>query len=183
MVGARNTVDKERVLQAAEAIVAERGAAALTIDAVANAAGITKGGVQSSFGTKDALVCAMVDRWLQDDSKRFERLLGSDNPSVLKRTLAHVKTTRMADDASQARVASLMVSVLQSVDHRKNLRHWYSERLAGLDVTLEHQQMAMVAFLATEGAFFLKFFGLVDFDQKRWDILFDKLEALVTSMD
>ncbi len=51
-MGRKRTIDRDWVLTVAERIVGERGASALTIDAVANAAGITKGGVQSSFGTR-----------------------------------------------------------------------------------------------------------------------------------
>jgi AcrR family transcriptional regulator len=59
-MGRRQTIDREKVLAVAEDIVGQRGAAALTIDAVAKAAGITKGGVQSAFGTKEALIAAML---------------------------------------------------------------------------------------------------------------------------
>ena len=43
---------------AAEAIVVSKGAAALTIDALAKAMNISKGGVQYAFTSKDVLVSA-----------------------------------------------------------------------------------------------------------------------------
>lgn len=43
--------------------MAEVGAAGLTFDAAAKAAGITKGGVQYCFGTKSNLIRAMIARW------------------------------------------------------------------------------------------------------------------------
>jgi AcrR family transcriptional regulator len=46
-MGRYQPVDRDKVLDAAEAILRTRGIAALTIDAVAKAAGISKGGVQS----------------------------------------------------------------------------------------------------------------------------------------
>ncbi len=42
-------------------LVAEHGAQALTIDALAKAAGVTKGGVQYHFASKDLLVTGLLD--------------------------------------------------------------------------------------------------------------------------
>lgn len=47
MSGRPRTIDRDKVLDAAEAIVSRVGASGLTFEAVARAAGITKGGVQS----------------------------------------------------------------------------------------------------------------------------------------
>ena len=77
-MGRRRTIDRDHVLAVAEGIVAQRGAAALTIDAVAKAAGISKGGVQSSFGTKEGLIAAMLQYWLQDYAQRARALAGDD---------------------------------------------------------------------------------------------------------
>lgn len=62
-MGRQRTIDRDKVLDAAENIVLNQGAAALTIDAVAKSMGISKGGVQYCFGNKDALIDAMFERW------------------------------------------------------------------------------------------------------------------------
>lgn len=62
-MGRQRSIDRDKVLDTAEEIVATQGAAGLTIDAVAKAMGISKGGVQYCFGSKDALIDAMFDRW------------------------------------------------------------------------------------------------------------------------
>src|SRR5690606_31627342 len=56
MAGRPRTIDRDKVLDAAEAVVMRAGAAGLTIDAVAREAGITKGGVQYAFGSKENLI-------------------------------------------------------------------------------------------------------------------------------
>ncbi len=63
-MGRPRTIDRDKVLEAAEAIVLREGATALTFEAVAKASGITKGGLQYCFGTKDDLVAALVERWM-----------------------------------------------------------------------------------------------------------------------
>ena len=39
----------------------------------------------------------------------------------------------------------------------------------------EEGRRARLAFLATEGAFFLRFFGLLPMDQKQWDATFSDI--------
>ncbi|MGQ3294545.1 MAG: TetR/AcrR family transcriptional regulator, partial [Shinella sp.] len=62
MAGRPRSIDRDKVLDAAESIVVESGAAGLSFEAVARAAGITKGGVQYCFGTKENLIRAMIER-------------------------------------------------------------------------------------------------------------------------
>ena len=63
MVGRPRSIDRDKVLDAAEALVTEKGAAELSFESVARAAGITKSGVQYCFGTKENLIRSMIERW------------------------------------------------------------------------------------------------------------------------
>lgn len=67
MVAARSALSsaRERIFTAAEQVVNEVGAARLTLDAVAQAAGISKGGLLYHFPSKDALLGAMAERYVQ----------------------------------------------------------------------------------------------------------------------
>ena len=58
----RRPSSREAILDAAEAIVLTQGAAHLTLDAVAEQAGVSKGGLLYNFHTKEILLQAMVDR-------------------------------------------------------------------------------------------------------------------------
>jgi AcrR family transcriptional regulator len=53
---------RDKLLDAAEAVVVRQGIASLTLDAVAAEAGLSKGGLLHHFPTKDRLVEAMVTR-------------------------------------------------------------------------------------------------------------------------
>ena len=59
---ARRVSSREAILDAAEAVVLADGAAHLTLDAVAERAKISKGGLLYNFRTKEALLQAMIDR-------------------------------------------------------------------------------------------------------------------------
>lgn len=62
-MAARGSGDATRrsVLAAAAEIVAVEGAARLTLDAVADRVGLSKGGILHHFATKDSLIAAMID--------------------------------------------------------------------------------------------------------------------------
>ncbi len=59
---------RDAILDAAEAVVKDAGAAHLTLDAVAERAGVSKGGLLYNFPSKDALVEGMIARCVD----RFE---------------------------------------------------------------------------------------------------------------
>lgn len=69
---------RDRVLDAAEAVVLRLGATGLTLEAVAAEAGVSKGGLLHHFPTKDRLIEAMVSRcaenWRTCATDRYERM-------------------------------------------------------------------------------------------------------------
>ncbi|MGM9491056.1 TetR/AcrR family transcriptional regulator [Ideonella sp. YS5] len=61
---------RERLLEAAAAIVSEQGVHELTLEAVAAAAGVTKGGLIYHFKTKDELLGALVETMMAQVEER-----------------------------------------------------------------------------------------------------------------
>jgi AcrR family transcriptional regulator len=72
---------RTRVLEAAAAVVAERGAGAATLDQVAAAAGFTKGAVYSNFASKDELFLALLQEQVTARVEGVERAL-RDTPDL-----------------------------------------------------------------------------------------------------
>jgi len=167
-MGRRNTIDRGHVLAVAEQIVNEFGAGALTIDAVAKAAGITKGGVQSCFGTKEGLIAAMLERWIEAHEARVQELLPAA-PTQLDLLRLHVQLTASDDVDAQRRVAGLLSALLDSPTHLEQIRDWYRAKMRMLP---KNDNAAQVAFLATEGAFFLRYLGLIEYSEKQWKAIF-----------
>jgi AcrR family transcriptional regulator len=177
MAGRPRSIDRDRVLDAAEGIVAEGGAAGLTFDAVARAAGITKGGVQYCFGTKENLIRAMIERWGNTFEAEVMVHTGGDrSPRAIIR--GHLSATRDSDEAEHSRSAAMMTALLQSPEQVASSRVWYTQRLAGLDMGKEEDRQTALAFLAGEGAFLLKAFGLIDLTHNQWTALFADMLAL-----
>lgn len=180
MAGRPRSIDRDKVLDAAEALVVTTGAVALSFDAVAKAAGITKGGVQYAFGTRDNLIRAMIARWEEAFDAEVAGRAGPD-PSPRAMIRAHLAATRDADEADHSRFAVMMTALLQHADQLSDTRDWYNARLAGLDLANPADRQVALAFLAGEGAFLLKALGLMDLTDTQWKALFADMLSTTAS--
>ena len=176
MAGRPRTIDRDKVLDAAEALVIAEGASALSFEAVAKAAGVTKGGVQYAFGTRDNLIGSMITRWENAFDAEVARRTGPD-PSARAMVRAHLATMREAEEADHSRAAVAVTALLQHPDRLSQVRSWYAARLAGLDLAKADERRLATNFLAAEGAFLLKAFGLLPLSETQWKVLFDDMLA------
>ncbi|SON54551.1 transcriptional repressor BetI [Hartmannibacter diazotrophicus] len=156
-MGRKPTITRDGLLEIAERIVRSEGAAGLTIDALAKAAGISKGGVQYSFSSKDDLVRALVERW----TRQFDELLGEIDdvpPADLIRN--YIKVMRSSHAAMNAKMAGLMIAYIQNRQNVIETREWYRSMFERLGGGTSDAQAARVALLAIEGLFLLRITGI-----------------------
>ncbi len=83
-------------MNAAEQLLAEQGAPCLTLSAVAERAGVSKGGLLYHFNSKEALVKGMIERLVAD----FDELVATQDESSYTRaylaaTLAAIRSGRL----------------------------------------------------------------------------------------
>jgi AcrR family transcriptional regulator len=173
-MGRKPSISREDLLNEAEEIVRAGGAAALTIGALAQAAGISKGGVQYSFASKDDLVRGLIDRW----TGQFDALLGEtahDDPVAFVRR--YIAATRTSQRAMNAKMAGLLVSYLENPVNRRETHDWYRGIFDRLSGNAQTAQAARVAFLAVEGLFLMHMNG-IDEDGD-WVGFLDDVEAVL----
>ena len=168
------SINRDEVLDAAERSVAEQGAAQLTFDAVSRAVGVTKGGIQSCFGTKEGLVAAMLRRCDENYEDEVRRLPGNSGPFM--DPADHVRLTAGSHELN-ARSAGLLAALLNSSAQREWTRTWYARHQAGFDLQSEAGRRARLAFLASEGIFLMRYLGLADVEQADWDDVFQDIES------
>jgi len=77
---------RDRLLDAAGTVVMRDGAQALTLDAVAEEAEVSKGGLLYHFKSKRDLVEGMIERWMAE----FQREIDSSDPAFVR---GYVKST------------------------------------------------------------------------------------------
>jgi AcrR family transcriptional regulator len=87
---------REELLDAAENLLADQGSSALTLAAVAERAGCSKGGLLYHFSTKEALIKGMVERLIED----FDELVATQGhdtytKNYLAATFAAVQSGRL----------------------------------------------------------------------------------------
>src|SRR5690606_869159 len=180
--GRPRSIDREKLLDIAETIVAQQGVAGLTMDALARAANITKGGVQYCFGNKEGLIQAMIMRW----SDRFDAevaLAANGESDPLAHVRAHIKVTREADVQDESRFAAMLAGLIPNSDQLTETRAWYARQLQGLDFSTEQGRNARLAFIANEGAFLLRSFNFFDLSPQEWRVVFRDIERLLDRAD
>jgi len=178
-VGRKQTINRETVLNAAERVVSISGAAGLTIDAVAKAADISKGGVQSCFGNKESLIEAMLIRWGTSYDRQIDSLIHSSEIPIT--TLkAHIRATVSDIDSNTSRSAVLLSALLNSPGYLVWIRDWYSRqhRVCTGEKQSENY-IHPIVFLATEGLFFLRYFKLLELSAKEWELTAEAIERLL----
>jgi AcrR family transcriptional regulator len=68
---------RTRLLEAAGAVIRRDGAQALTLDAVATQAGVSKGGLLYHFASKRELLDGLVERWLDEFQRDIDEAGGT----------------------------------------------------------------------------------------------------------
>ena len=172
-MGRKPTISRDGLLTIAEGIVNTEGPQALTIDALAKAAGISKGGVQYSFSSKDELIKELVDRW----TARFDALVTDiETAGPIEFVRSYIAALRSSQGAIDAKMAGLLIAYLQNPQNRVETADWYRSILVKMGGASE-ARAARTAFLAVEGLFILRIWG-VD-DSVEWQSQLDDIEALL----
>ncbi|PZG15797.1 TetR/AcrR family transcriptional regulator [Nonomuraea aridisoli] len=119
---------RDELLDAAEQILCDQGSAALTLSAVADRAGVSKGGLLYHYGSKEALIRGMVERLIDD----FDELMAAQpgdtyTERYLEATLASVRSGRQR---RWAVVTSASGSIDLLAPLRDAMTRWHREELA-----------------------------------------------------
>lgn len=151
---------KEALLAAAYAVVEGKGGAALTLDAVAAEAGLSKGGVLYHFPTKEALIVAMIQEELDSTDRAVEAALaaesaaagGAPRPGAFAR--AYVKASFAALEATNCGLGGLLAAIANDPamldGYRSRTRTWRGKFAAdGLD-----PMIAEIVRLTTDSLFY-----------------------------
>lgn len=173
------SVDREQLLDVAESIVASAGAASLSFGSLANAAALSKATVQTAFGTREAMIEALLARWMAREAEAYQAILGSDK-SPTARLKAHLLSTQRENDVGKA-VSALLAALFGNGGASVAMRNWYWARMENLNADDLEGRQRRLAYLAAEGAFLLKNLVGLDIDQAKWNSIFKDIEELGAS--
>lgn len=181
-MGRRKTIDREGIMLAIEAVVKKHGAAALTIEAVAREAGISKSSVLYDFSTKTALITAYVEHKLARQLAERQALADQtpERPDVwLHGLLSEIEQPPSQDEMS---CAFLITASLETDGPCHGLvRALLDEEAARIRDQAAAPRRATIAWLALQGVRSLEYLGLHHFDpSERQEILNDIRDLIPT---
>jgi AcrR family transcriptional regulator len=142
---------RDGILDAAARVVRRDGAALLTLDAVAAAAGVSKGGLLYHFGTKDDLVSGLVDRLLARFDERVAAATNGDDGSFVA---AYVEASVNDDVDDFATAAALVAAIALSPSLLGPLRARYAQWSRALAASCSDKTTALIVRLALDGLWF-----------------------------
>jgi len=158
----KKEIDRDRILDAAEAVILESGGRSFTLDAVAERAGISKGGLVYSFATKDGLVLAALEREVTRFQEAVDRRLESEPVGPIELVLAHIEEALDEDDAATRKAAFLVTALVHAPDMMEPVRRYYRALLDPLLSESSEAHEVRNALLAVEGIFLLRGLGFVE---------------------
>jgi AcrR family transcriptional regulator len=148
---------RARLLDAASAVVRRDGAQALTLDAVAAEAGVSKGGLLYHFRSKRELLDAMLAGWLEEFASEIDAAAGDEGFGRGYVRASDMSGWAAAERATEFGLLAAMVAEPQALD---SVRARYAEWQARLVEEGEDPVRATVARLAADGLWLADLLGL-----------------------
>ena len=152
-----------RFCRPAESVILDSGGRTFTLDAVAERAGISKGGLVYSFATKDGLVRAALEREVSRFQDAVRQRLGDKPVDPFEIVLAHIEEALDEDDATTRKAAFLVTALVHAPDMMEPARRYYRTLLDPLLSKSGDAHDVRHALLAIEGLFLLRGLGFVEF--------------------
>ncbi|MEP7456440.1 TetR/AcrR family transcriptional regulator [Phyllobacterium sp. SB3] len=166
-MGRKRVIDQEEILNAAEFVVVRDGAAHLTLDAVAEKAGISKASVIYDYKTKQALIQAVIERRVANDKAFLQELTDGlgDMPSAVMRGLLLASANPPPDD-TRAVAVNLCSALAQDAQLRSGIQKEQATIIARITETSTSPRGALLAYLALEGLKILEYLDLHSWPEK-----------------
>jgi len=166
------------ILHSAARIIQNKGIFNLTLDAVAEEAGVSKGGLLYHFPSKEALVSGMVHHLIQQYVDRIEDSASKDKHHKGKWTRAFMQETFYQVQTNKDMEASLLAAVAVNPSLLEPIQKAYHEWQEQIENDGLDPVDATILRLALDGLWFSALFNLApldnDFKEKILNALIEK---------
>lgn len=175
----RNT--RDIILDAAELIVDRDGVNALTFDALAAEAGVSKGTTLYHFDCKEALTSAMIERFVARFDTAWADAIHEDKEPLGRRIRAYVTATFHGEaitgktfDKVNGAITAALTNFPERVEpvRQQGQRHQAAIQADGLDPVF-----ASIIRMANDGLWFAESFNLMRYDPKLKQAVAERLLA------
>ncbi|MBD2000603.1 TetR family transcriptional regulator [Leptolyngbya sp. FACHB-541] len=171
------------LLRAASQVVIDKGVEALTLDAVAQQAGVSKGGLLYHFPNKDALMTSMVEQLIQD----FEVVLQTefdqdDAPGTPGQWVrAYIRATLRFSKQSLALVARLSSIAANSPDLFESAKVYEQQSRQRIETSGIDPIKATIILLAADGLWLSEVFQVGTLEEPQLIQVVETLLAMTRS--
>jgi len=158
---------RERMLQAAQAVVTRIGAAHMTLDHVSATAGVSKGGLLYHFPTKEALIQALIENYIANFHVAISRELARQPKGTLREIKAHIVAGAKRDAKTRRLGAALLLAAAHDPKLLAPARMEFKRVFRRYDGVGKNSERAAEIALVCDGLHILELLGLMPYDNRR----------------
>lgn len=170
-------LDKNELLNAAERVIQNQGAHALSIGTVAAEAGVSRGGIQSNFGTRAQLIDALFDRWDQD-LERYKQEVRSRARSDISDLDVFLAASRLQHKQQPQQMSAMMILTMQTQAHREASHEWMADKLSLIPSEDKQKRLERLRLLVSEAMIVIHSMQLTPLSEDDWDEVWDDLDGV-----
>jgi len=150
---------RQRILEAAEAVAQKVGPAHLSLEAVAERAGISKGGLLYHFPSKQALIVAVIEQHISQIEcvRRKAEAQAASSPCPVANGHIEAFKHKMQDDSTVP--PGILAALAETPALLEPFRDYNRRFVERIDRTKPGWEMAMIAFYMVEGMKALQIFA------------------------
>ncbi len=177
-------ISADDILDAAERVILRLGAVGVSIDAVAQEAGVSKSRVVYDHKSKSALLEALIDRRLTSEEERVRASVDANSDKAHPELFGRIAVAEKEPDDTDKAVCLAMSAAMSSEEklHEK-LRNWTRKDLADIGGG-KRPKAALIAYLALTGFYCTEYFNFYQWEpEARLEILDDIRAIYLNSPD
>ncbi|WP_168121217.1 TetR/AcrR family transcriptional regulator [Paenibacillus sp. HB172176] len=156
----KKDLKRDLILKTVSQIVNEEGVEKLTLEAVAQKAGISKGGLLYHFPNKDALVLGAIEQLSNNYVEAFNKRAINDPNTTGKWTRSYIETSLLGESRVNDLYTAISAAHFTNPEMLQQLQYSYSE----IQEKIENDELdpvrATLVRLAVDGLWFADMFGL-----------------------
>lgn len=171
---------REQLLAVVRSLLVDQGPHAVTLDAVAKRANVTKGGLQHHFPSKQTLLEALADQLFEEFESSFAHALSQEAESPARHARAYIRTCFNINPDGHTvetqRAIGLLALTLPQCRER-----WHAAMQAALAADGNDPETAnrlLLCRLAGDGFWFAQMLDVYDLDAPRKEAILKMLLAL-----
>ena len=183
MPTSKTTNTKKNLLIAAAEIVKEEGVVKLTLEAVAQRAGVSKGGLLYHYPSKEALIKGMVEDWKNNYFESIIALAKDDTKEPGKWSRAYVQSTYSNLENDKLLSSAIMAAMFINPELLDEYRQQYDRLLTKLENDGIDPIKTTIARLSIDGLWFSEIFGMQPLNKELQTNVFNQLINMIEEED